>query len=253
MRRLGETRPSRKAPAGIWNRPPHEPHRSNRNRRDARDGHSGAAAASQEPSARPDHPVLRRDVGAVLLLRDARHPDLLPDPAPALRRQHGGRAVRLLHLAGLSPAPAGRDHRRPLAGHAQGRGLRRAAAGGGPHDHGDRGHARAADPDLPGPELCGGRGRPDGKPPGPPGGGRQALRVRSGGRRRHGDQGPAGGLAPAFGPSEGLLYDVVQGRSGGQGGLLHRRQPDHHGRGLPEAQHLDHRRPALSAGRSPAR
>src|SRR6266536_2627754 len=55
------------------------------------------------PSPRPGHAVLHGDVGAVQLLRDARHPDLLPDDEcgagwAGVRGFEGGRGVRAVRV-----------------------------------------------------------------------------------------------------------------------------------------------------------
>ncbi len=72
-------------------------------------------------SAGPHHPVPYRHLGAVLVLRDARHPGLLhgratrPPPTPRVR------GVRLVHGVRLLHSYPGRSHFRPLVGTRQGR------------------------------------------------------------------------------------------------------------------------------------
>src|SRR6516164_2254856 len=82
------------------------------------------------PSARPCHSLLHRDVGAVQLLRDARHPDSVHGGSHEfgrvgfLRRQ-GRRGLRFLHGHGVSAQPAGRLGGRPHHWAAEGRAVRR--------------------------------------------------------------------------------------------------------------------------------
>ena len=143
----------------------------------------------------------------------------------------------------------GRLRRRPLARQPQGDRVRRAAAGRRPLHHGDRGAGGEGDADLPGPRLQLPAGRPDGRPHRLPAGRGRLLRVGAA---------PGGGLA-----IKGLPAARAAAARAGQGQLHREPVPlaavrrralpgagaDHHGRRLPEGQHLLDRRPALSAGR----
>src|SRR5688572_3732625 len=71
------------------------------------------------PSQGPVRTVLRRDVGALFLLRDARPAHLLSDEALALFRRPRLADLRRLYLAGLYHPGARRLAGRPLPGAAQ--------------------------------------------------------------------------------------------------------------------------------------
>ena len=103
----------------------------------------GTATAGDPVRApgRAVHAVLRRDVGALLLLRNARAADPLHDQGlPRHERRPRLRGLRRLHRARLRDAVHRRHARRPPARRAPRGGLRRPAHGRGPRD--DDGRAR---------------------------------------------------------------------------------------------------------------
>ena len=183
-----------------------------------------------------------------------------PDPAFPVRRQDGRfEPIRLLHLAGLSAAAGRRHPGRPFHRHAQGRGLRRAAAGrratgmmaiegqvpppqtltyAGPDLSGRWPRAEAADRRpcsivVDGPEI--------------------RLRPQPGRVAWHQAREPARRIADARRscPKDRSAMTPTRRHACAdvREHLLSGGVADHHGRGLPEAQHLDHRRTAVSTGR----
>src|SRR3546814_19945868 len=68
----------------------------------------------------PLHALLRRNVGAILLLRHSGDPDFLPDATLAVLGQHVEPRLRRLHHPRLYHAGPRRLSRRPLSRPAQG-------------------------------------------------------------------------------------------------------------------------------------
>src|SRR5262249_61903181 len=94
------------------------------------------------PPARPADALLHGDVGALLVLRHARHPDPLHGGRAGGRRPgllgcKGRNDLRHLHRDGLPRVAARRLDRRPLPRPAPGGPLRRRAHHDGPHLPGD--------------------------------------------------------------------------------------------------------------------
>ena len=83
------------------------------------------AAGVPWPSQGPLHALLRRDVGALLLLRHASAAGLLPDQALAVRRRQGEPHLRRLRKPRLHHAGPRRLSCRPLSRAAQGGPVRR--------------------------------------------------------------------------------------------------------------------------------
>ncbi len=200
--REGSRMPARRCPAAFDAAPRTAPGRCTRQRSYTRPSSRGARRGHDRPAPRPRSArrtlrppqgrlrlFLHRDVGALLLLRDEGAAAALPAAAPPLRRPlRAGRAGRL-RRTGVLPAGDRRTAGRPLAGHAQGGGVRRAAAGGRAPGHGG--------------------GRPCGD-----------------GQRRH-----------------------RRARRGRTARVLPVAGADHPGRGIPQAQHLHHRRAPVPAER----
>ena len=92
---------------------------------DRREDRDPEGTRIRRPPQGPLHAVLRRDVGALLLLRHARAADLLPDPALAVQRRQVDADLRCLHQPGLHHPGARRISRRPLPRPAQGGAVRR--------------------------------------------------------------------------------------------------------------------------------
>uniref|UniRef100_A0A0N5A111 LigA n=1 Tax=Parastrongyloides trichosuri TaxID=131310 RepID=A0A0N5A111_PARTI len=246
-----------------------------RHRSDHHPGHGRARADAdpETPPARTDHPVLRRDVGALLLLRDARHPDLLPDTALPVQRRPGRFGLWLVHLAGLPAAAAGRDDGRPLHRHAQGRSLRRPAADGrlvgglrpGRRRHGaGLGRLRPGQAAAAGQGRAAGRGRAQEALPGPVEPRVVDLSAQHSGRRRgvvHGSAQRPGGLGAGRRdhrvagvhrlhhrqglrePHPARAHDAGGGADLRLGGLLH--PPDADGGAVPGRHH---RHPGPTSG-----
>ena len=113
---------------------------------DRRAHRSAQERRGRRPSARAVRAVLRRDVGALQLLRDARAAGAVPDQALAVRRRQGDAGLWRLRGAGLYHPRPRRRARGSLARPAQGGAVRRHPAGGGPRAHGSRRQRRAERP-----------------------------------------------------------------------------------------------------------
>ena len=165
----------------------------------------------------------------------------------------GAGPVRRLHLARLPAAADRRLPGRPLSRHAQGDRLRRAAAGRRPLHDGDREAPATQDADL-------SRARPTTSTPKAGRTTRQALHRRRRPALRVRPSADGGleikGLPPArrcrpFCPTG--AYAARRHRRAPAASasscrhLLSRARAHHHGRRLPEGEHLHHRRPALPA------
>ncbi len=192
-------------------------------------------------------------MGALLLLRHARPVHLLPDRALPVPRQLRLGRIRRLHHPGLSGAADRRLCRRPLSWRAQGRGVRRLAAGDRAPGHGHRGQAGGADAELRRTPVHIPRRGSDGDPQRLPGG--RVWLLQSRGRLHGRTAGPrtAGCGSAAAGAGQGQLQ---RRRAPGPAVRRHHvRRPGfhHHGRRLPEGQHLLPGGATLPTGRSEAR
>ncbi len=106
-----------------------------------------AGAGSARPPEGPVHALLRRDVGALLLLRHARPADPLSDHALDVRRRQVQPDLRRLSQPRLHHPGARRLSRRSLARAAQGGAVRRHPADDRPQPDGGRGSRRPGRPD----------------------------------------------------------------------------------------------------------